>query len=282
VTVFFKGCPLNCFWCHNPESKSLYRQKLYNATKCIGCRSCVIACPEQALTLDKEKGIITDIEKCKLCGTCASVCPAKATEMSGEEMNLEKIMAFIKKETVLMDSSEGGVTFSGGEPLYHSELLLELLKECGREGIHRVVDTSGFTKTETLLEVAQHTELFLYDLKHMDSLLHKQFTGVPNETILSNLKALSENGSEINIRIPLIEGVNADEKNMKNTAAFVSSLPGKAKTINLLPYHSIASRKYEKLGLTFNEDGLKEPSKETISNCENIFTAHGLKTIVGG
>lgn len=282
VTVFFKGCPLSCAWCHNPESQSPYVQKMYSAGKCIGCGSCVGACPEAALLLDPEEGIITDIEKCTVCGKCAEVCPTKAMEMSGRHESAEGIMKAIRKEMLLMDNSGGGVTFSGGEPLQHPEMLLKLLKACGEEGIHRAVDTCGFVDTRILLEVAEHTDLFLYDLKHMDSTLHRKFTGVPNEKILSNLIRLSEQGHEVSIRIPLIEGFNAGEENMRATADFVVSLPGEPKSVSLLPYHDIATTKYRKLGGVYSPGDLKEPGKDCLDKCISIFHERGLTATIGG
>lgn len=282
ITIFFKGCPLACAWCHNPESQSGKVQKLYSANKCIGCNSCVDACPENALHLDPEKGIITDFEKCNLCGSCARVCPTHAMELCGQVMTTGQVMQEILRETLVMDTSGGGVTFSGGEPLMHPEQLIELLKRCGSEGIHRAVDTSGFASPETLLRVAQHTDLFLYDLKHMDSAIHKQYTGVGNERILQNLVLLSENGKRVQIRIPLVEGVNADEEHLHAMAAFISSLPGETPPVHVLPYHAIAERKYEKLGGVYSHGNMREPDNQKLELCRLIFSGYNLELIIGG
>jgi pyruvate formate lyase activating enzyme len=281
ITIFLKGCSMTCDWCHNPESQSAYTQKMYSEQKCIGCQECVKACLQNACTLTAN-GIITDSQACILCGTCAEVCPAKATEMSGEEMSVERIMEMIKKETIFMDQSEGGVTFSGGEPLLHHEFLLELLKECGKEGIHRCVDTTGFATTEVLMKIARNTEYFLYDLKMMDSVKHKQYTGVPNEVILKNLKLLAASGAEINIRIPLIHGVNDDEENIQQSAAFIASLKGEKKQVNILPYHNIASTKYKKLGQMYNPGIMAQPDEDRQQYVLDVFKSYGLRAMVGG
>jgi pyruvate formate lyase activating enzyme len=282
VTVFFKGCPLSCKWCHNPESRSSGVQKLYSAGKCIGCGSCVETCPEKALTLVPGTGILTNNELCNLCGICAGVCPTKAMEMSGRQQSVDQIMKVIRRESILMETSGGGVTFSGGEPLQHPDILFKLLKACKSEGIHTAIDTSGFVNADILLEAAKFTDLFLYDLKLIDSSRHKEYTGVPNEKIISNLCLLAETGSQIIIRVPLIEGVNADEENIEATPAFIVSLPGEPKTVNLLLYHSIAARKYKKLGGNYNPENMREPDKIRIANCIRIFEEHGITASVGG
>ena len=281
ITIFLKGCPLSCDWCHNPESQSPSVQKMYSNNKCIGCMECVKACEQNACTLG-ENGIITDPNLCVLCGKCAEVCPTKATEMSGELQSVDQIMTAIEKEMIFFEQSNGGVTFSGGEPLMHSDFLIELLDACTAKNIHKVVDTTGFSKKESLLEVAKRTDLFLYDLKIMDSEKHKKYTGVPNEKILENLKMLSETGANINIRFPLIKGVNDDDKNINQTASFIASLPGNKKKVNILPYHNIAAKKYEKLGGNYDSKGMEEPSKKSQQNTIEIFKNYGLEAIIGG
>jgi len=281
ITIFLKGCPLSCAWCHNPEGMSPHLQKLYTKTKCIGCSTCVENCPQQALRLTPD-GIVTDADRCALCGVCAAVCPTKAIEMSGRQVTVEEIMKVIRRETVTMDHSQGGVTISGGEPMMQSGFLIDLLDACGREGIHRAVDTTGLSTPETLLEVAKRTDLFLYDLKLMDSQRHKQFTGVSNERILANLRVLAASGANINIRIPLIKGVNADEANIRHSAQFVASLAGAKKLVSLLPYHNIAIHKYGKLGLAFDDGDMQEPAAADIDMALRVFGQHGLSAAVGG
>jgi len=281
VTIFFKGCPLSCIWCHNPESISPKPQKLFTAAKCIGCGECVKACPNQACTLTAE-GIVTDSQRCDLSGKCAEVCPTLATEISGEYKTVSELLKIIEKERPLFDQSGGGVTFSGGEPLLYPEYLDAILRHCGELQIHRTIDTCGRVKTENLLKVAEHTDLFLYDLKLMDSAKHREYTGSGNELILENLTQLAATGAEIQIRIPLIKGVNADIQNLEATAAFISQLDGEKKGVNLLPYHDIATHKYQKLGERYLADNLREPTETDLQSAIDCFAAYGLTAIVGG
>ena len=281
LVVFFKGCNLHCAWCHNPESISAKAEKMYTPAKCIKCGTCVDGCPENAITLTPE-GIITDADLCRMCGKCADVCPSKAIVMSGKVMSVAEIMDAIEKERVFFDQSGGGVTFSGGEPLLHTKLLIELLDECGKKGIHRAVDTTGNVSTETLLEVAGRTDLFLYDLKMMDTELHHEWTTAGNRKILHNLKILAGTGANIIIRIPLIGGINDTVENIQLTAKFISELDGEPKEVHLLPYHAIAQHKYLKLGRANDFEKLKEPGIETIANAISIFGKYGIRAEVGG
>ena len=281
VVIFFKGCNLRCTWCHNPESISAKAEKMYAPAKCIKCGTCVEACPENAITLTNE-GIVTNPELCKMCGKCAEVCPTKAIEMSGKVMTVPEIMDIIEKERIFFDQSGGGVTFSGGEPLVHKKMLIELLDECGKRGIHRAVDTAGNVSTETILEVAKRTDLFLYDLKIMDSALHWKWIQAGNERILHNLKVISGIGAHVIIRIPLIGGVNDTDENIEQTAKFISELPGEKKPVHLLPYHTIAEHKYAKLGRPDNFEKLKEPDSETLARAVARFGKFGIEASVGG
>ena len=281
IVIFLKGCNLNCAWCHNPEGISSVLERMYAPVKCLKCGTCVICCPQKALTLTPE-GIVTDAELCKLCGQCADVCPTIAIELSGKQRTITQIMDEIEKERIFFDQSGGGVTFSGGEPLFHAEFLIELLDQCGGRAIHRAVDTAGLSNTSVLLEVAKRTDLFLYDLKMMNSERHQKWTGVPNEKILENLKVLSRTGAKIIIRIPLIGGVNDDEVNITETARFISRLSGEPKTVNLLPYHKIAQNKYDKLGRKDEFRLLNEPTKEAQLRTIAIFQEFGIEASIGG
>ena len=281
IAIYFKGCPLRCSWCHNPESQSPKVQKLYSASKCIGAQDCIAVCPENALVLTPA-GIETNFETCTLCGLCADACPTKAIEMSGDLYSSEKLMEIIERERVHIEHSGGGVTFSGGEPLMHAGFLLEILKACGEKNLHRTVDTCGFTPTKTLLEVAKHTDLFLYDLKVMDSVQHKKWTGKDNRLILKNLRKLAESGANINLRIPFVKHVNTGTEEVIKMAEFIAAIHGQKPVINILPYHNIARGKYEKLQQKHTEENMETPTEEEIGEAIRIFRSYGLRVEIGG
>lgn len=281
LTVFFKGCNLACQWCHNPESISVKRQKMYNATKCIGSEKCLDNCPNDALILT-EKGIVTDVNACNLCGICAEVCPTKAFEMLGEFKPINNLMKIIDNEAIFFDQSDGGVTFSGGEPLMHADYLIEALKECGKRYYHRVVDTTAFSSLETILEVADNTEMFLIDLKLMNDTVHKKLTGVSNQKILRNIREVAKKNVDILFRMPVISGINTSDENTIETANFMKSLEGDRTTINLLPYHSIAENKYKKLGDTKGFTLFEQPTDAELLQMIILFDRHGISASIGG
>jgi pyruvate formate lyase activating enzyme len=281
ITIFFKGCPLSCRWCHNPESQSPEQQKFYTASRCIGARDCIEICPNGALSLTPD-GIVTDWDSCNLCGKCADACPTKAIEMSGRFYTSQELFKIIEKERVHFEQSGGGVTISGGEPLMFPEYLVELLMLCKQAGIHTTVDTSGFAPKEILLKVAQHTDLFLYDLKLMDPVQHKKWTGVDNKLILENLKVLVDKKYAVNIRVPLIKNVNADDQNLRATAKFISNLNGQIPSVNLLPYHPIGKGKYKKMGIVYDSFGMEELTDIEIQQAVHIFKTFEIKVDIGG
>lgn len=283
TTIFLKGCPLRCVWCHNPEGLESKPQRIYTKSKCIGCQSCVEVCPQQVLTLTPE-GIVADESKCVLCQQCADVCPSLAMKFGGKEWKMEELMAVIEKERKVMEDSGGGVTICGGEPLMHYQYTLELLQELKKRRFHRAFDTTLFSNATIIKEVAANCELFLVDLKLMDSERHRFYTGVPNEIILANIRMIAEMGCDFFIRIPLIEGVNADEQNIDESARFLASIPWNRKVVNLLPYHDIGKGKHEKLGTKYNPDSIPmaAPSQETQQRCIAQFKHYGITATIGG
>lgn len=280
LTVFFKGCPLNCVWCHNPEGIKPTKEKLHNRQKCINCMSCVASCPNAALAMLYDN-ISTDANLCVNCGKCTEACPTGALEVSGEEISVDEIMKEIRKETIVFDNSAGGVTFCGGEPLMHKEMLLELLDRCGELRIHRAVDTCLYASEEVVREVARNCELILADLKHMDPQKHKEFTGQTNEIILSNIRMLAKEDYPFIVRIPLIDGVNADLESITAMAKFLSSLSGaKERKVEILPYHNVGAGKHSKMGSTYNplQIRMERPSDDRLTECNRIFAQYGIES----
>jgi pyruvate formate lyase activating enzyme len=280
TTVFLKGCPLACIWCHNPEGLNEEIEVVTTADRCIGCGSCVEACAAQALSLSSG-GIIRDTDRCTVAGDCVKVCPALAHEATGWEMDVPTLLNELKKDLPFYKQSGGGVTFSGGEPLQQADFLLAMLRACRTAGIHCAVDTCGLAPTETLLKVVEFTDLFLFDLKQMDSQIHQHFTGKSNEQILENITTVAKRGMALRIRLPLIPGINSDDSNLHATAAFVAALPG-VDEIDLLPYQSAAKIKYARLGLTNLGNDLVPPTAAEKDRAINIFTEHGLRVRLGG
>lgn len=281
LTIFFKGCPLACIWCHNPESISPKVQKLYSEKKCIGAQKCIEVCPNDAMVLTN-KGIITDNTKCNLCGLCAEACPTKAFEISGKQYDIDQLIDRIEKERAFFESSGGGVTLSGGEPMMHADTAIPLLEELGLRGIHRTVDTCGYVSSKTITNFMNHTDLFLFDLKVVDDKKHLKYTGKSNEVIIENLKHLSKSNKDYIIRIPFIKGVNTSENDIIDFAELISSLPNKPLEISILPYHDIAKMKYKKMGSTYNDNGMEPPTDIDIENLVEIFKRYNLEISLGG
>nr|AIZ01119.1 putative pyruvate formate-lyase [bacterium enrichment culture] len=280
TTIFLKGCPLSCWWCHNPESQSAFSEVIYRPDRCIGCGACEAVCPVGAIALT-QRGYVADPDRCTGCGECARVCPAEAREMIGRVVNVEDILKEIEKDVLFFDESGGGVTFSGGEPLSQPGFLGEILKACRERDIHTVVDTCGFAPREAFEKIEPFVRLFLFDLKIMDPEIHRNFTSVSNELILSNLQWLSDQGAKVIIRIPVIPGVNDNEENMEATGKFLAGLPSRPE-VNLLPYHASAREKYRRFGIPYRMADISPSSGERMKELSDRLAQFGLAVSTGG
>jgi pyruvate formate lyase activating enzyme len=291
TTVFLKGCPLDCWWCHNPESKSPKPELMYRANHCTLCAECVSACPLGAIEIhpnpipsplgrgDGVRVSTTDRTICDNCGICAETCYNGARELLGRDMTVAQVMKEIERDVPFFDQSKGGVTFSGGEPLMQRKFLAEVLRASRAHDIRTVVDTSGFASWEVFESIRGDVNLFLYDLKSMDDERHKRYTGVSNALILSNLRRLDDEGSCCVVRIPLVPGVNDDEKNLVESGMFLASLRN-IQSVDLMGYHEIARGKYEALGMEYRLPEVKAPSVELMQLAAKILEGFGLKVKV--
>lgn len=276
TTVFLKGCPLSCWWCHNPESQSPRPGVLYRQDECLRCGACVDACPGGFRALDGDI-VVRDDGRCKRCGACADHCPAGAVEIVGRRRTPEQIVAEVTKDSPFFDESGGGVTFSGGEPLAQPEFLLALLELCRKNEIHTAVDTCGHARPELFRRVAEKTDLFLFDLKCMDTDRHTELTSVGNEWILSNLRMLALSGHEIRIRVPVIPGITDTVDNLEAVGQFVSSLPN-SPPVKLLPHHATAMGKYVRFDIDRRlPEGTAVPTAESMQKHVSILGKYGLE-----
>jgi pyruvate formate lyase activating enzyme len=280
TTVFFKGCPLACRWCHNPEGINIEPERIYHRERCIGCGECIQICPQKVI-IQTAEGVVSDPAKCVRCRTCAAHCPAEAVEFIGQKVTVAELVRQIEKDIAFYDESGGGITLSGGEPLMQPEFLLELLDACVDLDLHRVVDTTGFADAKLLLNVAEKTDLFLYDLKLMDDDKHREFTGVSNQQILNNLKLLAQNGARIQVRIPIIPGINDDTENIERTGDFVSALSG-VEHLSILPFHNSARSKYGRLGMECISSDIEIPTEAHIKTIAEQLKNSGLQAKIGG
>jgi len=263
TAFFLKGCPLRCWWCHNPESLSTTPKLLKREERCICCGLC-----ENQTKYEK--------------------CPTLALQMAGQKITPREVLEIAKQDELFYDSSGGGVTFTGGEPLLQPEFLFECLELCKKQSIHTAVDTSGFAPSDEVEKIASVADLFLFDFKHPDPLKHEYYTGVSNVQILDNLllldKLIDNNqcSAEVHIRIPLIPTVNMDEETLETVAEFITKLRRISK-VDLLPYHSAGRVKYPKWNMVYKMDAIKPPTKEEIEQARQIFLRKGITNVhIGG
>jgi pyruvate formate lyase activating enzyme len=248
TTVFLKGCPMQCAWCHNPEGIAREPEILRNASRCIDCGECREVCPEKRATpLTDETWKEDELPRCIRCGACVEPCPTDARRLVGRSMTVAEVLRAIQRDRPFHEDSGGGATFSGGEPLMQPAFLLDLLAACRAQEINTAVDTSGYASREDLLAAARLADLFLYDIKTLDDSLHQRYTGVSNRLILENLQALGQVHGRIWIRVPLIANVNDDLASQVAIVRLAASIPG-VRQVNLLAYHATGVAKYARLG----------------------------------
>jgi pyruvate formate lyase activating enzyme len=280
TTVFLKGCPLECQWCHNPESWRAYAEHGFRKGRCVGCGQCVESCPEQAISIIDNKAV-TDMNKCKLCGRCVDTCMTRAREIIGREMSVGEVMAEVEQDVIFYDESGGGVTLSGGEPLMQPEFLLAVLNQCQRQRIHTAVDTSCYAESKIVEMAGERANLFLCDIKHMDNKIHERFTGVGNNLILDNIRLISEAGKEIIIRIPVIPGFNDEKANIEATSKFTASLPGVIR-VDILPFNLGGKEKSARLMSQSKYMQVETPDEEQMSSIAKNFRKYGFEVKIGG
>lgn len=283
TTIFFKGCPLSCRWCHNPESQDFRKELFFYENKCKSCGGCISRCPSNANVMEEGK-LCFDRTKCTACGNCSDWCIYEARELAGVDYTAEQLVKEAKKDRMFYEQSGGGVTLSGGEVMSQEIDFIETLcRALHREGLSVFIDTCGFAPYEKYEKILPYVDTFLYDIKAMDSAVHKEWTGVDNALILDNLKKLSAAGANVYIRIPTIGGVNANEDFMQQVIDFLKENNIHPAQVNLLPYHNFGRNKYASLAMDYDDAAMQVPTNEQMEQFKELFINNGFaKTNIGG
>jgi pyruvate formate lyase activating enzyme len=287
TTVFLKGCTLRCFWCHNPETIGRDLELQLHPDRCIGCQECIRVCPEGAQTLNEEGEPVYYREKCVACGACVEVCYAGARELTAREMTVESVVEEVLQDRPFYDNSGGGVTLSGGEPVYQPAFSYMILSRCRDEGVATAIETAGNVPWEKLAELLPVTDLVMMDLKHMDPEKHRWAVGASNRLLLANARRLIETDKPIIFRTPVVPTVNDTPEEIGAIAAFVREMreiradatdgsEGPAISLELLPFHRMAGDKYNSMGLSYRARDLPPPTKETMAALTEAAEACGI------
>ena len=279
TTVFLKGCPLRCPWCHNPESLSPRPELVWYATRCLRDGACLQACPEKALARTGSQ-IKIDRTRCTACGICVEECPASALEILGEKLTVEKVMTEVLKDSRYYEKSRGGVTFSGGEPTLQNEFIQELLQASRTAGLHTALDTCGQCRPEILAALLPDVNLVLYDLKILDRDALKQATGGQLDLILDNLRLVDSRDKPIWVRVPVIPGYTDSPANIGAIARFVSSELRHVERLDLLAFSNLCLAKYEQLGMEFSLKTARLFTEEEMLDLRKIAVSAGVKNVV--
>ncbi len=282
TTVFLKGCPLSCLWCQNPESHSFHPELLFAEEKCTGCGKCVQVCPEKAIGM-QGKVSQTDRRLCRGAGLCVNACPNEARAAMGYRATADEVFKEIAADSLFYQESGGGVTLSGGEPLAQPEFAACILKKCRDAGFHTALDTCGHAPWETTREVLRHTDLVLFDFKHMNPEMHEKYTGVSNELILQNAEKIhNEMSIPMLARVTLVPGFNDSPENIEATARFITDKLSNAVSVHLLSYHRLGEAKWERLARKNETAAIEIPGEQQLVECRRIFESFGLTAITGG
>lgn len=279
TTIFFKGCPLHCGWCHNPEGLDRDTQLVHRPDRCIACAECREACPAEAINI--HDGAITRLPaRCRLCGACVEACSTESLRLIGKRMTVTEVMDEILKDRSFYEESKGGITCSGGEPLSQSDFLEAVLSACKSEEIHTALDTSGAAPFELFERILPHLDLILYDLKLMDEERHEHETGVSNREILENLRRLSDGDQEIIVRIPVVPGFNDSNENIVVAGAFLASLP-RLPEVHLLPYHQAGEEKLKLLPSDEEDRRRKRLTRSRLLEIKEALRTYDLTVQIG-
>lgn len=279
TVVFLKGCPLRCLWCSNPETQRKENELYYNIPSCINCGTCIKVCKENALNL-YDKSIIVDRDKCTGCGLCVDVCPTSSLKLVATTLNVNDVFEEVMKDSLFYNQSGGGVTVSGGEALMNVDFVLELFKLMKENYVHTALETTGFGDTDKLKTLSLYTDLFLFDLKHVDNYMHKALTGVDNSLILKNLRLLRSLNKEVIMRIPLITNLNDSIENIQ--ASINIAKENNIREIHLLPYHTLGLDKYRRLQKNYNLDHIDKPLPDYLNKLKTLIEESKIKCIIGG